>query len=82
MRVDQPRQERPVSQIDHLRARRTLDSGSRFRNLLALHQHLARLDDPPILHIQQPSRMQHNRMGRSSLSLCRIKQPKARQRQK
>jgi hypothetical protein len=81
MRVDQPRQQRPVTKIDHLRARRMLDRRAHFHDLLALHQHFARLHDAPILHIEQTRRVQHNRMSGSTLSLRRTQQCEARKSQ-
>ena len=60
MRIDQPRHQRRIAQVDHLRPRRTRHRSPRLYNLVAFNQHLTRRNNLPRRHIQQPRRMKHN----------------------
>jgi len=60
VRVDQARQQRAISQIDHFGSRRMLHRGSRFDNALALHQNFAGLQDASGLDVEQPRGAQHD----------------------
>ena len=61
MRINQPRHQRRIAQVNHPRPRRMLHHRSHLFDPIALHQHFPRRHNPPRRHIQHPRRMQHNR---------------------
>ena len=61
VRVNQSGQQRAVSQVDRLGVRRPVNLHANFGDPVPAHQHFARRDHFPRLHIQQPGRVQHDR---------------------
>ena len=59
MRIDHPRHQRRISQVDHLRPGRPIHMRPNRNNPIPLHQHLTRRHNPSTRHIQHPRRMQH-----------------------
>ncbi len=60
VRVNQPRQQRPIAKINNLSPRRMLHRRPNLDDPLPGNQNFARLQDLPRGNIQQPRRMQHN----------------------
>ena len=59
MRIDQARHQRPVAEIDDLRARWTLDTRAGSSDMVALDENLSRAKDAAGLGLIQPGRMQN-----------------------
>src|SRR5450631_1916775 len=64
MRIDQPRQQRAISEIDDLRARRMLYRRADFDDAVAFDQNFARLQDLAAFNVEQTRRMQHDYLVR------------------
>ncbi len=59
MCINQTRQQRGVTQVDHLRPGRMRHGGAHGCDALADHQHFSRRDHPPCVDFQQVRRVQH-----------------------
>jgi hypothetical protein len=70
VRIDEPREEGSITEVDDFGIGRMLDRRSNFCDALALYAHLTGLDNLPGLHIQQAGRTEDDRMSRRCGRLC------------
>jgi hypothetical protein len=75
--VDQPRQQRPVAEIDDFGALRMRDHRTGFGDSAAPHEHFARRHYASVPDVEQARRMKHDSGWRSRLGLPGSRQEQA-----
>ena len=62
VRVNQPRHERTIAQIDNLGARLMFHLRTNFDDAITFDQNFAWLQESAVFNVEQPRRMQHDYM--------------------
>ena len=70
MSIDEPRKQSTIPQIDHLDVGRMFYRRTGLNDAFSFHQNLAGRDYAPIFDVQQPRRMQQDRMRCRSALGC------------